>query len=193
MPTPRLLSLLIVSLASTVLPLALAAQDQKPEDAPAGQQAQSEARPKRILWIAKYTADTKAAGAVASTQASETNGLKYSNLFDAVRTFETDSAQPAGTWSLAAKETAFSGGSTATRALVGFGAGRSHITLEYTLTDPDGKAVWTQKITTKPSFWGSVGYTGAVQNQGEAMDEQSQKLVEALSKFFASDKQVAKK
>jgi len=59
--------------------------------------------------------------------------------------------------------------------------------MEYSLTDSTGKVVWAQKITTKPSFWGSAGTMGAVQNQKQAMDEQGQKLTEALSKFFNPD------
>lgn len=179
-----LLTLLTAALASTLFPIALPAQDQKPQDAQPAKPAQPQKQPKRALWIAKFTADTKAAAAVASTQASDANALKYGNLFDSVKTFETDSTQPAGSWSLTGKETDFSGGSTATRALVGFGAGRSHITMEYTLTDPDGKVVWTQKITTKPSFWGASGTLGAVQDQHQATDEQGQKLTDALSRFF---------
>ena len=190
MATPKLLlTLFAATLASTLFPIAVVAQDQKPPEAQPvkADQPQQVQKPGRTLWIAKFTADTKAAGAVASTQASDANALKYGNLFDAVKTFETDPTQPAGTWMLTGKETDFSGGSTATRALVGFGAGRSHITMEYTLTDPDGKVVWTQKITTKPSFWGSAGALGAVQNQGAAMDEQAQKLTNALNKFFNPD------
>jgi len=188
-----LLPLLIATFASTLLPVAIAAQDQASPGAQLAQAAQPPVQTKRVLWIAKFSANAKASGAVASTQISDANALKYSNLFDSVTTFETEVTQPAGTWSLAAKETDYSGGSTATRALVGFGAGRAHITMEYTLTDPDGKVVWTHKITTKPSFWGSVGYTGAVQNQGEAMDEQAQKLISELSRVFAPAKEIAKK
>lgn len=194
MARPKLLhSLLTATLAFTSFTIALAAQDQKPPEPQPAQPAQPQQQPKHDLWIAKFTADTKAAGAVASTQMSDANALKYSNLFDTVKTFETDATQPAGTWSLAAKELDFSGGSTAARALVGFGAGRSHITMEYTLTDPDGKVVWTKKITTKPSFWGSAGAMGAVQNQGAAMDEQAQKLIDELSKFFGVGKEKGKK
>jgi len=190
-----LLSLLSTALASTI---AVSAQEQKPEQVTPAKVDQSQSQnqqqqPKRDLWIAKFTCDTKAAAAVGSTQVSDASALKYGNLFSSVKTFETDATQPAGTWMLAAKELDFSGGSTATRALVGFGAGRSHITLEYTLTDPDGKVVWTQKITTKPSFWGSAGALGAVQNQGQAMDEQAQKLTNALSKFFAGGAEKGKK
>ena len=175
------LTLLSVTLATAMLPTVLITQEPQPTQ-PAQPQQQQQSN--RNLWIAKFTTDTKAAAAVGSIQGSDASALKYSNLFDTVKTFETDATQPAGTWSLAAKELDFTGGSAATRALVGFGAGRSHITMEYALTDPDGKVVWTQKITTKPSFWGSAGAMGAVQNQGQAMDEQAQKLTDALSKFF---------
>jgi hypothetical protein len=176
-----------------LIPMAAVAQDQKPMDSQSAPPVQIQQPAQRSLWIAKYTADMKAAGAVASTQMSSENALKYSSLFAVVVTFESNATKPDGMWKLEAKEVDFSGGSTATRALVGFGAGRSHITMEYTLTDPEGKVAWTQKITTKPSFWGSVGYSGAVQNQGEAMDEQAQKLISALSKYFASGKESAKK
>jgi hypothetical protein len=141
----------------------------------------------RSLWIAKFSTDPKAASAVANIQASEASALQYSNLFDAVKSFATDSVPPAGTWTLESKEVSFSGGSTATRALVGFGAGRSHITMEYTLLDPDKKTVWTGSLTTKPSFWGSGGVIGAVQNQNKAVDEQAQKLIDVLTKHFNPD------
>ncbi|MBW4038463.1 MAG: DUF4410 domain-containing protein [Acidobacteria bacterium] len=139
---------------------------------------------KRKLWIAKFNTDTNAAAAVANIQISEANALQYSELFSSVKTFATEDNQPDGTWTLEAKETSFSGGSAAARALVGWGAGRSHITMEYTLLDPDKKVAWTGTLTTKPSFWGSAGAVGAVQNQGQAVDEQAQKLIDALSKFF---------
>lgn len=138
----------------------------------------------RNLWIAKFTCEPKAASAVASTQAGDSNALKYSSLFEKVTTFDTDAKQPEGTWSLSGKEVGFTGGSTAARALVGFGAGRASITMEYTLTDPSGKVAWTDKIKTKPSWWGSSGTMGAVQNQGAAEDEQAQKLTQALTKYF---------
>lgn len=185
------LLLLTTALVSALLPVTVSAQEQKPEAksaTPDEAQSPDQQQPKRNLWIAKFTGDAKAAAAIGSTQASDINALKYGNLFDSVKTFDSDATQPAGSWMLAAKELDFSGGSTAARALVGFGAGRSHITMEYTLTDPDGKVVWTQKITTKPSFWGSAGAMGAVQNQGAAMDEQAQKLIDALNKFFGNGK-----
>ncbi|MFP5237794.1 MAG: DUF4410 domain-containing protein [Acidobacteriota bacterium] len=138
----------------------------------------------RTLWIAKFECDIKAASAVAAVQSSDASALQYSSLFDKVTTFSTDTQQPAGTWSLIAKETDFSGGSAAARALIGYGAGRAHIQMEYQLHDPSGKVVWTQKIKTKPPFWGAMGAVGAVQNQGEAESEQAQKLTEALAKFF---------
>jgi hypothetical protein len=151
-----------------------AAPTEKPNSAPSG----------RTLWIAKFSSDAKAASAVANIQNSEASALQYSNLFDVVKSFATDPVQPEGTWTLQSKEISFSGGSAATRALVGLGAGRSHITMEYTLLDPDRKTVWTGSLTTKPSFWGSGGAIGAVQNQNKAVDEQAQKLIDALSKFL---------
>ncbi|HEU5458054.1 MAG TPA: DUF4410 domain-containing protein [Terracidiphilus sp.] len=194
-------SLVIAALAVTLYPAAAAAQQDQPqqtqqaEPATAASAVQAAtANPKADkpdLWIAKYEADTKAASAVASIQASTANALKYSNLFDSVKTFETDSAQPEGTWTLTGKETEFSGGSAAKRALVGFGSGRSKVTMEYTLYDAAKKAVWTKKITTKANFWGAAAL-GAAQDQGKAMDEQGQKLTDALAQFFSSDKRAKK-
>lgn len=158
--------------------------------APAQQQQQPQASPSqpqgqhRNLWIGKFTCDIKAASAVAATQHHDFDAMQYSNLFDGVTTFETAATQPQGTWSLTANEADFSGGSTAERALIGYGAGRASITMEYKLADPSGKVVWSQKIKTKPSFWGASGGFGAVQNQGAAEDQQAQKLTEALAKYF---------
>jgi hypothetical protein len=155
-----------------------AAQQQPQQPQPQNQQEH------RNLWIAKFTCEIKAASAVAATQQGDSSALKYSNLFDGVTTFETDAKQPAGSWSLTANEADFSSGSTATRALIGYGAGRAHIEMEYNLTNPAGQVVWTQKLKTKPSFWGASGSLGAVQNQGAAEDEQAQKLTEALAKYL---------
>lgn len=141
----------------------------------------------RILWIANFSTDPNAASAVASIQASEASALQHSNLFDAVKSFATDPVQPEGTWTLESKEESFSVGSTAKRALVGFGAGRSHITMDYTLLDPQKKVVWTASLTTKPPFCAVGGIIGAVQSQKPAVDEQPQKLIDALSKFFNPD------
>lgn len=144
------------------------------------------AQQQRNLWVAKFEGETKAASAVAAVQASDENGLKYSNLFGQVTAFDASPTQPAGSWSLTAKELDFSGGSAAARALVGYGAGRAHIEMQYELRDPEGKTVWTQKIKTKPSFWGATGAVGAVQNQGQAESDQAQKLIDALGKFFGA-------
>lgn len=146
---------------------------------------------KRHLWIARYEADTKAAAAVGAIQASTANALKYSNLFETVKTFDSDAAQPQGTWKLIGKETDFSGGSAAKRSLVGFGSGRAKVTMEYTLHDPDNKVVWTQKITTKANFWGAATL-GAAQDQSKAMDEQGQMLTDALAKYFAQSQKATK-
>ncbi len=155
----------------------------------AGDYAQQAPQPQpatqpRNLWIARFACDTKAAAAVAATQREEADALEYSNLFATVATFEKLAEQPKGTWSLTAKEVEFYAGSAAKRALLGYGAGRQSITMEYTLTSPDGKLAWQGKIKTKPSFFGSVGAVGAVQNQGAAEGQQAQKLIAALSKFF---------
>ena len=148
----------------------------------AGQEQQASSAT-RNLWITRFTCDAKAASAVAAVQSSDTASLEYSNLFASVKTFETTATQPDGTWTLTAKETDFSGGSAAKRALLGYGSGRAKITMEYTLYDPAKKVVWTQKISTKSNFWGATTL-GAAQDQGKAMDAQGQKLVDALTKFF---------
>ena len=141
----------------------------------------------RNLWIAKYESEVKAAAAVASVQAATVNAMKYSNLFATVKTFESEAVQPEGAWTLTAKEIEFSGGSAAKRALVGFGSGRSKVTMEYTLYNPSRKPVWTKKITTKANFWGAATL-GAAQDQSKAMDEQGQKLTDALAEFFTGGK-----
>jgi hypothetical protein len=138
----------------------------------------------RSLWIAKFSCDPKAASAVAAAQRRDFDALQYSKFFSSVTTFETDSKQPQGSWSLTANELDYNGGSAAVRGLIGWGNGRASLTMEYKLTDPSGKLVWTQTIKTTPSFWGSSGDYGVVQSQRPAVDEQSQKLAEALSKFF---------
>jgi Domain of unknown function (DUF4410) len=186
-----------IALISAALTLALcsatlAAQEEQTQQLQEAQPAQAQqsatqqpaATAKPDLWIAKYEVkDTKAAAAVASVQAATGNALKYSNLFTSVKTFDSSATQPEGTWMLEAKETEFSGGSAAKRALVGFGSGRSKITMEYTLYDASKKVVWTKRITTKANFWGAAAL-GAAQDQGKAMDEQGQKLTDALAKFF---------
>lgn len=176
-------------LFSGVIGIAVSANSAAAQQQPQQPQAQSQPQPPpqpRNLWIAKFTCDTKAASAVAATQRNDSDALQYSNLFNGVTTFNTSATQPQGTWSLTANEVDFSGGSTAERAIIGWGSGRASITIEYTLTDPSGKAVWTQKIKTKPSFWGASGELGAVQNQGAAVDDQAQKLVDALTKYFGA-------
>jgi hypothetical protein len=136
----------------------------------------------RILWIAKFTCETNAAAAVASTQVGVNNALKFSNIFDSVETYENNQKQPDGAWVLSSKETDFSGGNAAARALIGYGTGRAHIEMEYTLTDPTGKNVFTQRIRTKPPWsWGGLG---ANQDQGIAANEQAQKVTDMLAKFF---------
>ncbi len=112
------------------------------------------------------------------------NALNYSSLFSAIASFDTTPQQPAGTWSLTANEVEYKAGSAAERTLVGLGAGRASITMEYKLTNDANQVVWTQQIKTEPSFWGASGAQGAVQNQGAAVDEQAQKLTQALTKYF---------
>jgi hypothetical protein len=155
---------LTISWSSIVLQ---AQESQTPQNAEPSQQAQSqpqEKQTKRNLWIAKFTGDTKAASAVASTQAGVNNALKYSNIFDSVQTFEDAPKQPKEVWVLTANETDYGGGNAAARALVGYGAGRAHIEMEYKLSDPSGKVVLVQKVRTKPPWsWGGIG---ANQDQG---------------------------
>lgn len=140
----------------------------------------------RQLWIAKFTGDDKAAAAVAGAQQDDLGTLRQSALFSKVVSFASDATQPAGTWSLSAKEVSYSGGSTAKRVVLGYGTGRAHLELEYRLTNPAGSVVWTKRIKTEPSFWSSSGAMGGVQNQDAAIDKQPQKLLDELSKFFAS-------
>lgn len=138
----------------------------------------------RNLWVAKFTCQPKAAAAVASVQQSDAAALQYSSLFKNVTTFATNANQPAGTWSLSADETSFAGGSAAKRVLVGLGTGRAHVEMQYQLRDPQGNVVWTKKVKSEPSLWGSSGSLGAVQNQDSAMSKQSEKLIDELTKFF---------
>ncbi|HKV28162.1 MAG TPA: DUF4410 domain-containing protein [Candidatus Acidoferrales bacterium] len=138
----------------------------------------------RNLWIAKFDCDAKAAAAVASIQQSDAAALQYSGLFKNITSFTTDSKQPAGTWSLSSTEVSYSGGSTAKRVLVGFGTGRAHVVMQYQLRNPEGDVVWSQKIKSEPSLWSSGGSLGAVQNQDASMSKQSEKLIDALAKFF---------
>ena len=164
------------------------AQAETPQAAPAPEPTAEPPRSNvRNLWIAKYESEIKAAAAVASIQAATANAMKYSNLFASVKTFESEAVQPEGAWTLTAKEIEFSGGSAAKRFLVGFGSGRSKVTMEYTLYDPSKKPVWTKRITTKANFWGAATL-GAAQDQSKAMDEQGQKLTDALAEFFTGGK-----
>jgi hypothetical protein len=141
----------------------------------------------RDLWIARFTGQTKALTAVASVQQGDLATLEQSNLFGKVSSYPADTTQPAGTWALTGKETSFSKGSAVKRVMLGFGSGRAHIVMDYKLRNPEGKVVWSKKIKTEPSFWASGGAVGGVQNQNAAFSKQSQKLLEALTKFFASE------
>lgn len=139
----------------------------------------------RILWIAKFTCPDNAASATAAVQNDDLTALKQSALFDGVSSFSTDTEQPAGTWSLSAKVTSYAKGSGAERVLLGFGTGRAHIVMAYELHDPSGAVVWSDSVKTEPSYWASGGAVGGIQNQNTAADQQPQKLLDALSKFFA--------
>jgi len=140
----------------------------------------------RQLWIAKFTGEDKAAAAIAGAQQDDLGALRQSSLFSKVTSFSTDATQPAGTWSLFANEVSYSAGSTAKRVVVGYGTGRAHLELEYKLYNPAGSVVWTKKIKTEPSFWSSTGAVGGVQDQAAAIDKQPQKLLDELTKFFAT-------
>ncbi len=150
--------------------------------APSAQPAQAGRR----LWVAKFTGQPEASAAIASAQQGDLAALQQSNLFKGVSSFASQSEQPAGTWSLSAKETSYYAGSTAKRVLFGFGTGRAHIIMAYKLRNPQGKVVWAGKIKTEPSFWASSGTLGGVQNQATAERKQPRSLMDALSKFFGS-------
>lgn len=142
--------------------------------------------PGKVLWIAKFKCNSRAAQAVATVQQEDGNALEYSNLFTTVTSFSKSATAPAGAWTLEAKEIKFSGGNAAMRGLIGFGAGRAHLVMRYQLLNPDGKVVWTKEISSKPSFWGSSGAAGAIQNQSGAERKQAQKLVNDMKKFLDS-------
>lgn len=146
--------------------------------------AAASSQPGMTLWIAKFECDAKAAQAVAGSQQADFDALQYSNLFSSVTQFSGQPAAPGGAWTLTAKELDFAGGSAAERALVGFGSGRAHLVMQYELRDPSGKVVWSKKLKTEPSFWGSTGYVGPAQNQGAAWAKQGQALVNELQKYF---------
>jgi hypothetical protein len=141
-------------------------------------------QPGNNLWIAKFECETKAAQAVAGAQQSDFAALQYSSLFSGVTQFSSEATVPAGAWTLTGKELDFTGGSAAERALIGYGSGRAHLVMLYELHDPSGKVVWSKKLKTQPSFWGSTGYVGPTQNQGAASDKQGQALVNALQAYF---------
>lgn len=149
--------------------------------------AAASSQPAMNLWIAKFECEPKAAQAVAGSQQADFAALQYSNLFSVVTLFSTQTTAPAGAWTLTGKELDFAGGSAAERAIVGFGSGRAHLVMLYELHDPSGKVVWSKKLKTEPSFWGSTGYVGPVQNQGAAWGKQGQALVNELQKYFQGD------
>ncbi len=140
----------------------------------------------RNLWISKFTCEAQAAAAVAVVQKADLAALRQSSLFEQVSSYATDSEQPEGTWRLSAEETSYARGSAAERSIIGWGTGRAHLVMAYELRDPSGAIVWTQEIKTEPPLWGSTGDTGGIQDQKAAVTEQPDKLLDALSKFFAS-------
>ena len=139
----------------------------------------------RNLWISKFTCPAQAA-AVATVQKADLAALQQSSLFAGVSSFVTDSEQPEGTWRLSAKEISYAPGNAAERSMIGWGTGRAHLVMAYELRDPSGAVVWTQQIKTEPPLWSSTGETGGIQDQRAATREQPVKLLDALSKFFAS-------
>lgn len=177
---------LVGILFSLTLTLAVPAWSQQNPKPAANNEDATSAQGQRNLWIAKFSCEPKAAAAVASVQQSDAAALQYSSLFKTVTSFASDSKQPAGTWSLSATETSYSGGSTAKRVMIGFGTGRAHVVMQYELRNPDGQVVWTKKIKSEPSLWSSSGTLGAIQNQDSSMSKQSEKLVDELAKFFGS-------
>ena len=140
----------------------------------------------RNLWISKFTCETQAAAAVATVQKADLAALQQSSLFAGVSSFVTDYEQPEGTWRLSAKEISYAPGNAAERSMIGWGTGRAHLVMAYELRDPSGTVVWTQQIKTEPPLWSSTGETGGIQDQRAATREQPVKLLDALSKFFAS-------
>lgn len=140
----------------------------------------------RNLWISKFTCEAQAAAAVAVVQKADLAALRQSSLFEQVSSYATNSEQPEGTWRLSAEETSYARGSAAERSIIGWGTGRAHLVMAYELRDPSGAIVWTQEIKTEPPLWGSAGDTGGIQDQKAAVTEQPDKLLDALSKFFAS-------
>jgi len=138
----------------------------------------------RNLWIGQFTAEPKAANAVASVQQSDLATLQSSKLFKEVTSFASDSTQPAGTWSLSAEENSYAGGNTAKR-VAGVG-GRAHILMVYSLRNPQNDIVWTTKIKTSPSMFVLGGAIAAGLQKQDTSAKQSKKLVDGLSKFFKS-------
>lgn len=165
-------------------PAAKAAAAKAPERA--GKAEPGLAHQGRDLWIAKFTGQTKALAAIAAVQHGDLAAIRQSPLFGNVSSYTTDAKQSAGAWVLSGKETSFAKGSAVKRVMFGFGTGRAHIVMDYKLRNPKGKVVWSKKIKTEPSFWASGGAAGGVQNQSAAFSKQGQKLLEALSKYFAS-------
>jgi hypothetical protein len=140
----------------------------------------------KILWISKFTCQAEAAAAVATVQKADLAALRQSSFFEEVSSYATNSEQPEGTWRLSAKETSYARGNAAERSIIGWGTGRAHLVMAYELRDPSGAIVWKQEIKTEPPFWSSSGDTGGIQDQKAALTEQPDKLLAALSKFFAS-------
>jgi len=139
----------------------------------------------RNLWISKFICQAQAAAAVAVVQKGDLAALRQSSLFQEVSSFATDSEQPEGTWRLSAKEISYARGNAAERTMIGWGTGRAHLVMAYELRDPSGAIVWKQEIKTEPPLWNSMGDTGGIQDQKAAVSDQPEKLLDALSKFFA--------
>jgi hypothetical protein len=134
------------------------------------------------LWLSRFTGPSKATAVLASVESSDLAAIQQSGLFGKVTSFRENPQKPDNSWELSADTADYSHGSTAKSMLIGFGAGRAHIVIEYKLKDASGKVIWTRTIKTHPSFWSS-----AVTNLHDPKaNRQAQKLLDALEKFMKS-------
>lgn len=134
------------------------------------------------LWLARFTGPSNATAVVASAQTADLEAIQQSGLFGKVSSFRTEAQKPDGAWELSADVISYSHGSTAKSMLVGFGAGRAYLVMEYKLKNPSGETVWTTKIKTHPSFWSSA----VTDLHNAKADRQAQKLLDELTKFMQS-------
>ena len=136
------------------------------------------------LWLARFTSPSNATAVVASAETADIEAIEQSGLFGKVSSFRTEAQKPDGAWELSGDVVKYSQGSTAKSMLVGFGAGRARLVIEYKLQNPAGETVWTSKIKTKPSFFSTAG----TNLHNARTDRQAQKLVDELTKFMQSEK-----